>query len=226
MGLVPKPRASPDPALSRGHVRPSSAVTFGRPSVLLLAVAAVVAVVLLNTFSHPAGPTFHGLVASPFLGLAAIICRGVVATQSIARRQLPVGLIIAPLMGLLTVGLLCSDISAFRFRHLDRPAFDAIVAEAPAPVVPPTENDLTEDDEYNGSFPGRCPTFIGTIRIRMCETFTAGYLFYQDGTGTSNDGGLAHMPEGEPSYYVGNGNFERPEFLHLAGPWYAFTSSW
>jgi hypothetical protein len=215
----------PDAVSSPGHKRASSVVMFGRSSVLLLVVAAVVAVLLLNTFSHPAGPTFYGVLALPVLGLTAVICWVAVARRSVARRQLPLGLVIAPVMGLLTVWLLHSDLSAWRFKHLDRPAFDAVVAQAPAPVVPLTANDDTGDG-YNSDFPGRCPTFIGTLHVAQCATFTAGYLFYQNGTTGSNDGGLAYMPTGKPPYYVGNGSFESPQFVHLAGPWYAFTSSW
>lgn len=210
---------------STASARPSSRLTFGRSSALLITVAAGVAVFLLNTFSHPAGPPFPGLVVSPLLGLASLICWSVVAKRSFTRRQLPVGLIVAPVVGALSIAVLYSGTTnSLRFNQIDRPAFDAVIAQTP-PLPAWTEGDLI-NDEHNEAFPGPCPTFIGTMHIFKCESFTAGYLFYQDGTASSLDGGLAYLPAGVPPGYVGNGGFERPEFFPLAGPWYSFYSSW
>lgn len=63
--------------------------------------------------------------------------------------------------------------------------------------------------------------------VRDCAAFAAGHLFYDEyGSSLVDDGGIAYLPEGVPRHEVGNGSFEAPRFVHLAGPWYAFASSW
>jgi hypothetical protein len=40
-----------------------------------------------------------------------------------------------------------------------------------------------------------------------------------------DDAGFAYLPDG-PDPELGNGSFEVPQFVHLSGDWYSFTSSW
>ncbi len=197
---------------------------------LLLVVAAVVAAILLLIASGPTGPAGLAWFALPLLGLGSLCCWLGVAIHSVVRRRLPAGLIIAPLIGLVTAGLIyTSTPSRIRFILVDRPAFNAVVARAPAPAVTILDRDLTEDEANDtyGDFPGPCPAHIGTIRVRECASFSAGYLFYDSaGSGFIDDGGLAYLPSGAPTHDVGDGSFEHPQFRHLFGPWYAFASSW
>lgn len=196
----------------------------------MLTIAAVVAVAVLVIVSRPTGAAGLWWFALPILGLLSVGCWLVIAVHSFVRRRLPLGLVIAPLIGVLTVGLVyTSTASKVRFAVRDRHAFEAVVAQAPAPVIALPDRDLTEDESYRAytDFPGPCPSSIGTLHIRDCATFPAGYLFYdRAGSGLLDDGGVAYMPAGAPSHDVGNGSFESPHFQHLAGPWYAFTSSW
>lgn len=201
-------------------------------SIVLIATAGVVAWIILFVSSGPNGPTGLLVLAVMILGpLSALLWLGV-GIHSIERRRLPPGLIIAPLIGVLTVGLVYSfgaSMSRIRFVILDRPAFAAVVAQAPAPVVDLPDRDLTEDESFErfSDTPGPCPPVIGTLIISECWTFAAGYLFYDEaGSGILDDGGIAYLPAGPPKHDVSNGSFESPQFEHLTGPWYAFASSW
>lgn len=205
-------------------------LVFGPASAVLLTVAAVVAGVVLVIASHPTGAAGAWWFALPILGLLSVCCWLAVAIPSIVHRRLPVGVIIAPLVGVLTIGLLhTSAASRLRFTLVDRARFEAVVAQAPAAVIALPDHDLTDDESYQtmGTFPGHCPSQIGSLHIRECATFAAGYLFYDSvGSGFVDDGGVAYLPAGVPTHDVGNGSFESPQFEHLAGPWYAFASSW
>ena len=197
---------------------------------VLLVTAAVVAVVLLLIASHPAGPAGPAWFAFPLLGIGSLCCWLLFAIRAVIHRRLSPGLIVAPLLGVLTAGLIyTSTPSRVRFILIDRPAFEQVVKHAPPPAITLPNRDLT-DDEANDTyrdFPGPCPTFIGTLHIQECASFAAGYLFYdQAGSGLVDDGGLAYLPAGAPTHDVGNGAFESPEFMHLYGHWYAFASSW
>lgn len=169
----------------------------------------VVAGVILLISSGPNGPAGLEWFALPILGLVSVGIWLGVGVHSIVRRRFSRGLIIAPLIGLLTVGVVYNvNLSGVRFVLLDQPAFAAIVAEAPAPVVNLPDRDLTEDESHDtyGEFPGRCPAVIGTLAIRECATFAAGYLFYDvAGSGLIDDGGIAYLPAGAPRHDVGNG---------------------
>jgi hypothetical protein len=209
---------------SRSRTRVRGADTF------LLVTALVVAAIILVMSSHPAGPAGLAWLALPLLGLGTVCCWTAVAIHSAVRRRLPRALIIAPLVGLLTAGLVCTATpSRLRFILIDRPAFEAVVERTPAPIITLPDRDLTDeeaDDTYD-DFPGPCPTFIGTLHIQDCASFAAGYLFYDSaGSGFIDDGGLAYMPAGAPIHDVGNGAFESPQFWHLYGDWHAFASSW
>jgi hypothetical protein len=199
-------------------------------NVTLIATAGVVAWIILFISSGPNGAAGLGWFALPILGLLSACLWLGVGIHSIVHRRLPLGLIVAPLIGVLTVALVYSfSMSRIRFILLDRPAFAAIIAQVPAPVVNLPDRDLTEDESYQtfDDFPGPCPPVIGTLIIRDCATFAAGYLFYDEaGSGLVDDGGIAYMPAGIPSHDVGNGSFESPDFVHLTGPWYSFASSW
>lgn len=195
---------------------------------MLIAIAAFVGSAILFIGSHPAGPGFAWL-AMPILGLLSVGCWLGVGIHSIAHRRLPLGLVIAPLIGVLTFVLVYTPTaSRLRFNLVDRPALEAIVAQAPAPVITLPDRELTEDESYEtfDSFSGNCPSVIGLLLISECGTFAAGYLFYDQAGFGFNDGGIAYLPAGPPEHDVGNGSFESPTFVHLAGPWYTFASSW
>lgn len=213
-----------------GTGTPGKRVTFGWSSGLLLSVAVAVAVPVMVTGSHPAGPAGLTILLYPGLGLVAVGCWVSVVVHSIVVRRLPVGVVLAPLVGVLMASLVQTGAaSRLRFALVERPAFESVVGRAPVPVVDLPDQDLTDEEssELEGAFPGPCPAWIGTLRIRGCSTFAAGYLFYDEaGSGFIDDGGVAYMPEGIPQFDVGNGSFESPQFRHLVGPWYAFASSW
>ena len=146
-------------------------LVFGTGSVILLTLAVGVAVAMLILSSHPTGAQGFSWFAIPGLGIVSVGVWLVVAVYSATKRRLFVGLVVAPLIGMLTVALLYFSIpSRVRFVMFDRPAFDAIVAKAPAPVIDLPGRDLTEDESYarERSFPGPCPDRIGTLRIREC----------------------------------------------------------
>lgn len=198
---------------------------------ILLVATAVEGAVALVVFSHPAEP-FRPLaiLLTLLLGLVTFSCWVGLLVHSLKRHRLPVGLVLAPVLAALVVGLVQTGTSArLRFLVVDRAAFEQVVSQVPAPVVALPDHDLTaeESDESFTDFPGPCPKRIASLRIRECATFTAGYLLYGNaGSGVLDDGGIAYLPAGAPGHDVGNGNFEDPRFVHLAGPWYAFSSSW
>lgn len=216
----------------------SSAITTGqrprmvvsRTTKVLVWVAVIVGSLILMICSHPAGPAGLALLGLPVLGMGALVCWLIAVIDSAIHRRFTAGLVIAPLIAALTIGLVyTATASKVRFVLLDRPGFNAIVRQAPAPTVTLYDRDLTEDEAYDtyNDFPGPCPSWIGTLHIRECASFSAGYLFYDwAGSGFIDDGGLAYLPQGAPTHDVGNGSFEHPDFWHFHGPWYAFASSW
>jgi hypothetical protein len=57
------------------------------------------------------------------------------------------------------------------------------------------------------------------------ERVPQGVIFEEANGGLVDDSGFAWLPHG-PDPSMENGSFERPEFRHLSGPWYAWTASW
>ena len=185
----------------------------------------------LAWFSRPADP-FNPLaiLASLLLGLATFAGWAALLVRSLRRSRLSVGLLVAPVLAALVIGLVHSGAAArLRFRLVDRAAFEQVVSAVPAPVIDLPGRDLTPAESADAfeDFPGACPARIGTLRIARCSSFAAGYLFYdRAGSGVLDDGGVAYLPAGAPRHDVGSGEFEHPQFVRLSGPWYAFSASW
>jgi hypothetical protein len=139
----------------------------------------------------------------------------ILTVVSLRRRQVEIGVLVAPLLA----GLLAIVITA----HLPAKArfaasagdFQALVAVAGPPPA-----------SHWGPFPGECPKQVGLYGIRDCATFPAGYLFYDTTGAMFNDAGIAYLPQGIPTVDISNGSFESPVFTHLQGPWYTFVAGW
>ncbi len=93
-------------------------------------------------------------------------------------------------------------------------AFEDQVSRLPTP-----SGDLTEWPE------ARVPGRIGLYPIDFAYYVPGGIVFYESDGALIDDAGFAYLPDG-PTPELDTGWFERPEFTHLGGAWYAWTASW
>jgi hypothetical protein len=124
----------------------------------------------------------------------------------------------APIAAAVLVGVVWAD-APLRFRfELSRSSFDDAVARLPrGRRVDPT-------DESNWKHLGGRRR-IGLFQIMYAERVGEILLFFEETGDFLDDAGFAHLPHG-PDPRLGNGYFENPQFTHLTGHWYSFTSSW
>ncbi len=176
----------------------------------------------LLTTSNPGQPWFPILLAA-----AALVAVGVwwciLCSASAHKGQRPLAMKIAPVIVLAIVALGFTNVPMKARWLVSEPAFNAIVHQAGPPSVQPPD---PVDQEKGWSSLEPCPAIVGLYRIYDCEGFPGGYLFWHwPGSGLVDDAGLAYLPSGVPDN-AGTGWFESPEFTHLHGDWYAFSSSW
>ena len=127
---------------------------------------------------------------------------------------------LAPAIGLVVVALLSVHLPIrARWILTSQSAFDEVVAAIPAASTPRS----SDIDPQEVTVPG----WIGTYHITSAERVDGGFLFREGtlGGGFLSYAGFAYLPDG-PNDTLASGSFESPDFVHLSGPWYAFTASW
>jgi hypothetical protein len=117
--------------------------------------------------------------------------------------------LIAPAAGVLALTLILADVPLRARWYIGRSDFEAVVDEA------------MEDEDYSSIESQRIGLYNITYVYRQAEAV----IFYERTGVLSDDAGFAYLPNG-PFPELENGGFERPEFRHLGGPWYAWTASW
>jgi hypothetical protein len=116
---------------------------------------------------------------------------------------------VAPLMLSLVLVLLWTSVPLRARWRLSEGAFEDVVAQIEAHP----ENVRTASGD------------IGLYTIISVEVVEGGILFTDSEGSGSDDAGFAYLPDG-PHDGLENGGFEAPCFVHLDGPWYAWTASW
>lgn len=188
-------------------------------------------------WQRPPGWLFHLALVPPALGLlwshsvpgfafflwsssAALLFLGAVVwvlrllASAFAKRRMRVGggarwFLIAPAAGALALSLIVADVPLRARWSVSRSDFEAVVEEA------------MEDEDYSSVASQR----LGLYDVPHVYRQGEGIIFYERTGVLSDDAGFAYLPEG-PFPELENGGFERPQFRHLGGPWYAWTASW
>ena len=177
----------------------------------------------LLTTSNPGQPLFPILLAAVVMIAVGVWWCILVSASATHKRRLPIVMRIAPVIVVVIVALGFTNVPMKARWLVSEPAFNAIVHEAGPPSVRPSD---PVDQEEGWSSLEPCPAVIGLYRISSCDGFPGGYLFWhRPGSGLFDDAGLAYLHSGVPDK-AGTGWFESPEFTHLHGDWYAFSSSW
>lgn len=219
----PSPPPPPAGAIGRGgRVFPWIAAP---PRWTFHGVVAVPTLWLLWTASDPRGGGFLVWVA---MGLALLVAAGVWCVLALAWviariRGSAVGswrwLVVAPVCGLLFVGLLRADVP-LRARWLGSlPALDRIAAADVA---------ATDSTEIA---PIEVPGLVGTYRVERAsrvgdDTWVYVPIGLWDGPFLLA-AGFAHLPNGPSDDFLAGGEFyERIEYEHLGGDWYAWSGYW
>jgi hypothetical protein len=74
--------------------------------------------------------------------------------------------------------------------------------------------------------PVAVPSRIGSYSIDAAYRVPGGLIFKESQGSFFDDAGFGWFPAGPDRGVLENGSFERPEFTHLRGAWYAWTASW
>lgn len=148
------------------------------------------------------------------LGLGALVWGVRLLTYVVARiRQQPTTggrrFLVAPVCGAIALGLVIADVPLKARWAASRSSFETVVDEA------------LEDDDFESVDDQRLGLYSVTNVYRQGDAV----IFYERTGSVSDDAGFAYLPDG-PFPELENGGFERPEFRHLGGPWYAWTASW
>lgn len=201
----------PAPPRADTHRRPS----FWRrpPGRILHGTAAAAALVLLAA-EVPPGEVWPLAVAAVWV---LILCASVwsvrLATHAVAAaRRRPHGrwrgYLLAPFGGLVVAGLLWANVPMRVGFAVSRPSFDRAAASRGR-----TDQDTIDSQR------------IGVYEITQVTRSGDAILFYEANGSFSDDAGFAYLPEG-PTDELENTGFERPQWTHLGGHWYAWVASW
>jgi hypothetical protein len=169
---------------------------------------------LLWAHSFPGVAFFGWVVAMWALTLGALVWGARLLVHGWGRlRRRPAGparrFLVAPLCGAMVLALLVVD-APLRVRWaMARDDFERAVDRVQA-----VEGYRSTDDLRIGSYD------IVLVRRQGDAIF-----FYERNGALVDDAGFAYLPDG-PSPEFANGDFERPSYRHLGGPWYAWTASW
>ena len=87
-------------------------------------------------------------------------------------------------------------------------------SQPPAPEPSP--------DAYPPDLP--VPKTLGSYRITLASRVIGGVIFHEIHGAFLNDAGFAYLPGGPTAQPYGD--LQSPAFVHLSGPWYAWTASW
>ncbi|WP_344619696.1 hypothetical protein [Dactylosporangium salmoneum] len=121
--------------------------------------------------------------------------------------------LIGPVIGVLTLALLCTGAPSKMRWAASRNAFAAIVAGHPIP--PPG----SEWQQFT------VPRRLGSYSIIGADWVPGGAVFYEAHGSFFDDAGFAYLPGG-PTTELDTGWFEGPRFRPLGGGWYSWTASW
>ncbi|WP_157676962.1 hypothetical protein [Auraticoccus monumenti] len=161
---------------------------------------------------QPVLPVLLALVASVVAAVGAVVWVGSLPRSR--RHRLGVGLVLVAVVGLAAAAELPA-----RARFLpSAPVFSLVAGLSDRPPAPGTV--------FGAEHRGPCPAVVGLELVSHCVTVPGGLLLFDHaGSALFDDAGWAYLPWG-PDVVVEEGWFERPEFIHLVGDWYAFSSSW
>lgn len=169
---------------------------------------------LLWSFSVPGVMADLSLASQAMLGIACVVWIAWLAGYVLARRKRERTVtarwfLVAPAAGVMVFALMYFNAPLRARWHLSRASFASISRQA-----------LNEP-----SFSSNAPQRIGLYDVTIVHKRGAAVIFYEGNGSLSDDAGFAYLPDG-PFPELENSNFERPEFRHLGGPWYAWTASW
>lgn len=192
------------------------------PGRLFHLLAAGVAVVILGSFSYPGFDFFAFLMGALCLvGLGAWWFVALIV-QCVRRAPYRERFLFAPIGVVLLVGLLAVSASLHLRWRLSQGNFDHVVTSLQRYSASPGG-----DDGYWSTvdLPGR----IGSYCISSVRQVPGGYLFEECHGSLFDDAGFGwfpNTPDAEKIERSSAGGIESPEFLHLGGPWYAWTAGW
>jgi hypothetical protein len=122
--------------------------------------------------------------------------------------------LVAPAGGALVLALIISDAPLRARWALSQHAFEQAVSHVPSSPSRTEWEQLTPDR-------GRVGWYDVTTIYRVGDAV----IFYEQTGDLIDNAGFAYLPSG-PFPELSNGSFESPRFVHLSGPWYAWTASW
>lgn len=178
----------------------------------------VPAVLLLYGFSVPGLAVVTVAVAAVALLVGAVVWAVWLVAYVVGRRRGTAGgsawwLLVAPLGGLLVVGLVMADVP-LRVRWAgSKAAFERAARLAPPPV--PRGEDVLFD----------APDRIGSYDVTLAYRIGDAVLFQERNGALFDDAGFAYLPSG-PFPELSTGSVEGPRFRPLGDGWFAYTASW
>lgn len=178
------------------------------------------AVGLLWSYSVPGLAVFMWSVCALALAAGAVVWVAGLVVHVRARRRGSDArgrwLLVAPAAGALVVALIVTSAPLQARWALSRSSFEATAAEAmkDGPLSPAEQSPVRT---------GR--GWIGLYNVPIIHRQGEAVIFHERTGLLFDDAGFAFLPNG-PFAELESGDFERPEFRHLGGPWYAWTASW
>ncbi len=197
------------------------------PSKTFLVVLGLAGIIWLWSETVPGEPLawyLLSMVALPVTGVFWLV----LLVRSLISRKVQLAVVVA-LAVVLVLGSLSLTHSPSKARFaLSSGGFDDLVDRAGEPATFVEKPPITDAELATmwSAFPTNCPANIGTFSIRRCTVFPAGYLFFETSGAMFTDAGFAYLPNGVPDRDIGDASFAAPNFVHLQGAWYSFTSTW
>ncbi len=169
---------------------------------------------LLWSCSVPGFAYFLWLGSAALLAVGAFIWAARSISYLVARRRgrsdgRTSWFLVAPVAGLLVLALILIDVPLRARWAVSRSGFETVVQEA------------KKDESFSSIGNQR----VGLYQVLHVYSQGEAVIFYEKTGAFSDDAGFAYLPHG-PFSGLENGGFERPEFWHLGGHWYAWTASW
>lgn len=185
----------------------------GRPGLLFHGLAALPVFALLWAFSVP-GFMFPLAVAAAFtLVVFALVWLIRLVGYCVREGRASWWFAIVPLGLAIVIGLLVARVPLHARWALSQPAFAAAVSH-----LPPEPS----ADAYPPDLP--IPGTLGSYRITLASRVIGGVIFHEVHGAFLDDAGFAYLPDGPTAQPYGD--LQSPAFVHLSGPWYAWTAGW
>ena len=187
------------------------------PGRILHTQVALVAAVLIWAYSYPAGPHLLLLMIAVVWLLGLVPAWLLTGIRSIRTRQgvrpPATRLLVAPVIGLVTVLTIAIGLPLQLRWELSQPSFESVVASAD-----PGANPTGDWRESAIDAPAR----LGLFRVTSVEQYGESIIFYEAVGDLFNEAGFAYLPDGPTDELSPFGPWERVEWFHLDGPWYTF----